>query len=62
MPSRSRRRPWAFCVGPAATALRLMDRIALPPATIREVTDALYAFVRQVLGRPLRSADFLDRL
>jgi len=39
-----------------------MDRIALQPATVREVTDALHAFLCQVLGRPLRSADFLARL
>jgi hypothetical protein len=39
-----------------------MDRIALPPTTLREVTEALQAFLRQVLGRPLRSADFLGRL
>jgi DNA repair protein RecO (recombination protein O) len=51
-----------FLRGAAGTPLRLMDRIALPPATVREVTEALHAFVRQVLGRPLRSADFLGRL
>jgi DNA repair protein RecO (recombination protein O) len=51
-----------FLRGAGTTALRLMDRIALPPATMREVTEALYAFVHQVLGRPLRSADFLNRL
>jgi len=51
-----------FLRGAGATALRLMDRIALSPATVREVTGALHAFLRQVLGRPLRSADFLGRL
>jgi DNA repair protein RecO (recombination protein O) len=51
-----------FLRGAAGTALRLMDRIALPAATVREVADALHAFLRQALGRPLRSADFLARL
>ena len=41
------------------STLHLMDRIALPPATLREVTATIQAFLRQVLGRPLRSADFL---
>jgi hypothetical protein len=39
-----------------------MDRITLAPPTVREVGLSLHAFLRQVLGRPLRSADFLDRL
>jgi hypothetical protein len=39
-----------------------MDRIALAPPTVREVSLTLHAFLRQVLGRPLRSADFLGRL
>jgi DNA repair protein RecO (recombination protein O) len=51
-----------FLRGASGTALRLMDRIALPPSTAQEVTGALHAFLRQVLGRPLRSADFLGRL
>jgi len=51
-----------FLRGAGGTALRLMDRIALSPTTVREVTEALHAFLRQVLGRPLRSADFLGRL
>jgi DNA repair protein RecO (recombination protein O) len=51
-----------FLRGAGGTPLRLMDRIALPPAAVREVTEALHAFVRQMLGRPLRSADFLGRL
>jgi DNA repair protein RecO (recombination protein O) len=51
-----------FLRGAGGTPLRLMDRIALPSTTVREVTEALHAFVRQALGRPLRSADFLGRL
>ncbi len=51
-----------FLRGAAGTGLRLMHRITLPAATVQEVTDALHAFFRQVLGRPLRSADFLGRL
>lgn len=51
-----------FLRGAGGTSLRLMDRIALPPATVKEVTEALQAFLCQVLGRPLRSASFLGRL
>jgi len=51
-----------FLRGAGGTPLRLMDRIALQPATLQEVTEALHAFLCQVLGRPLRSADFLGRL
>ena len=51
-----------FLRGAGGTPLRLMDRIAVPAATVREVTEALHAFVREALGRPLRSADFLGRL
>jgi hypothetical protein len=51
-----------FLRGAGGTPLRLMDRIALQPNTIREVTEALHAFLCQVLGRPLRSVDFLGRL
>ena len=51
-----------FLRGAGGTPLRLMDRIALHPNTVREVTEALHAFLCQVLGRPLRSVDFLGRL
>jgi DNA repair protein RecO len=51
-----------FLRGAGGTALRLMDRIALQASTVHEVAEALHAFLRQVLGRPLRSADFLGRL
>jgi len=51
-----------FLRGASGSALRVMDRIALTPPTVREVSLTLHAFLRHVLGRPLRSADFLDRL
>jgi DNA repair protein RecO (recombination protein O) len=51
-----------FLRGAGGTPLRLMDRIALQPTAVREVTEAIHAFLCQVLGRPLRSADFLGRL
>lgn len=51
-----------FLRGAGGTPLRVMDRIPLPPTTLREVAEALHAFVRQALGRSLRSADFLGRL
>jgi len=51
-----------FLRGAGGTPLRLMDRIALPSTTVREIMDAIHAFLCQVLGRPLRSADFLGRL
>jgi DNA repair protein RecO (recombination protein O) len=51
-----------FLRGASGTAIRLMDRITLAAPAAREVGDALQAFLRHVLGRPLRSADFLSRL
>jgi DNA repair protein RecO (recombination protein O) len=51
-----------FLRGAAGSSLRLMDRIVLPAVRAREVADALHALLRQALGRPLRSADFLTRL
>jgi len=51
-----------FLRGASGTALRLMDRIPLASPTVQEVHKALQASLRHVLGRPLRSADFLDRL
>jgi DNA repair protein RecO (recombination protein O) len=51
-----------FLRGASGTALRLMDRIALPAPRVQEVGAALQAFLRHVLGRPLRSADFLGQL
>jgi DNA repair protein RecO (recombination protein O) len=51
-----------FLRGASGSALRVMDRITLTPPTVQEVSLALHAFLRQVLGRPLRSADFLGRL
>ncbi len=51
-----------FLRGASGSALRLMDRITLGSAAVREVGDTLQAFLRHALGRPLRSADFLDRI
>ena len=51
-----------FLRGASASAPRLWDRIVLAPDTQDEVGQLLQAFLRQVLGHPLRSADFLDRL
>jgi hypothetical protein len=51
-----------FLRGATATTLRLMDRIALAPTTTGEVSEVLNAFLREALGRPLRSAGFLGRL
>ncbi len=48
--------------GACGGSLRLMERIALPPAVVAEVGGALQGFLRHALGRPLRSADFLERL
>ncbi len=51
-----------FLRGASGTALRLMDRIPLASPTVQEVHQALQASLRHALGRPLRSADFLNRL
>jgi len=51
-----------FLRGAGGAPLRLMDRVGLAPAAEREVGTALRAFLQHVLGRPLRSAEFLDRL
>jgi DNA repair protein RecO (recombination protein O) len=51
-----------FLRGASGTALRLMDRIPLASPIVQEVSEALQASLRHILGRPLRSAGFLDRL
>ncbi|HSB69228.1 MAG TPA: DNA repair protein RecO [Candidatus Methylomirabilis sp.] len=51
-----------FLRGAGGSSLRLMDRIAIPPQVFREVSDLLGAFLQHVLGRRLKSADFLSRL
>lgn len=51
-----------FLRGASVSALRVMDRITILPQPFQEVSDILQAFLRHVLGRPLRSSDFLARL
>ncbi|HTU01220.1 MAG TPA: DNA repair protein RecO [Candidatus Sulfotelmatobacter sp.] len=51
-----------FLRGAGGARLRLLDRVTLPPAAVEEAGRILQAFLRQVLGRPLRAAEFLSRL
>jgi len=51
-----------FLRGASISTLRVMDRISILPQVLREVSDILQAFLRHVLGRSLRSAEFLARL
>jgi DNA repair protein RecO (recombination protein O) len=51
-----------FLRGASASTLRLIDRISLAPQTLQQVTDILQAFLRQALGRSLRSQDVQARL
>lgn len=51
-----------FLRGASGSSLRITDRITLPPPVLQEVSDILQAFLQHVLGRRLRSADFLGRL
>ena len=51
-----------FLRGTSSSTLRVMDRISVLPQVLQEVSVILQAFLRYVLGRPLRSADFLARL
>ena len=51
-----------FLRGASVSALRVMDRITILPQPLQEVSDILQAFLRHVLGRPLRSSDFLASL
>ena len=51
-----------FLRGTSTSTLRVMDRISILPQVLQEVSGLLQAFLRYVLGRPLRSADFLARL
>lgn len=51
-----------FLRGASSSTLRVMDRITILPQVLQEVSEILQAFLRHVLGRPLRSADFLARL
>jgi DNA repair protein RecO (recombination protein O) len=51
-----------FLRGASGASLRVTDRITLPPPVLQEVSDILQAFLQHVLGRRLRSADFLGQL
>ena len=51
-----------FLRGAGSSTLRVMDRISILPQVLQEVSEILQVFLRHVLGRPLRSADFLSRL
>ena len=51
-----------FLRGASASTLRVIDRVIVLPQALQEVSEILQAFLRYVLGRPLRSADFLARL
>jgi DNA repair protein RecO (recombination protein O) len=51
-----------FLRGAAGSTLRVIDLISILPQGLQEVSRILQAFLRHVLGRPLRSADFLARL
>ncbi len=51
-----------FLRGAGSSTLRVIDRITILPQVLQEVSTTLQAFLRHVLGRSLRSADFLARL
>ena len=51
-----------FLRGSSGSTLRVIDRISILPQVLQEVSSTLQAFLRHVLGRSLRSADFLARL
>jgi DNA repair protein RecO (recombination protein O) len=51
-----------FLRGASGSTLRVMDRISILPQVLQEVSDLLLAFVRHVMGRALRSAEFLASL
>jgi len=51
-----------FLRGANTSTLRVIDRISILPQVLQEVSTILQAFLRHILGRSLRSADFLARL
>jgi DNA repair protein RecO (recombination protein O) len=51
-----------FLRGAGSSTLRVRDRTNLRPQVFQEVSHILQAFLRHVLGRPLRSSDFLAHL
>jgi DNA repair protein RecO (recombination protein O) len=51
-----------FLRGASGSTLRVIERISILPQVLREVSEIVQAFLHHVLGRPLRSADFMTRL
>ena len=51
-----------FLRGASGSTLRVIDRVSILPQVLQEVSSTLQAFLRHILGRSLRSADFLARL
>ncbi len=51
-----------FLRGASSSTLRVIDRISILPQVLQEVSATLQAFLRHILGRSLRSVDFLARL
>jgi DNA repair protein RecO (recombination protein O) len=51
-----------FLRGASCSTLRVIDRVSTLPQVLQEVSSILQAFLRHILGRSLRSADFLASL
>jgi DNA repair protein RecO (recombination protein O) len=51
-----------FLRGAGAAPLRVFDRVALAPPAVEEAGHILQTLLQHVVGRPLRSAQFLGRL
>jgi DNA repair protein RecO (recombination protein O) len=51
-----------FLRGASSSTLRVIDRVSILPKVLQEVSVTLLAFLRHILGRSLRSTDFLARL
>jgi DNA repair protein RecO (recombination protein O) len=51
-----------FLRGASTAPLGVLERVTLPQAALEESGQLLQAFLQHALGRPLRSAQFLNRL
>lgn len=51
-----------FLRGASGSSLRVTNRITLPPQVLKEVSEIVQASLQHVLGRRLKSADFLSWL
>jgi DNA repair protein RecO (recombination protein O) len=51
-----------FLRGASSATLRVIERVSILPQDLQEVSTTLQAFLRHILGRSLRSADFLASL